>query len=261
MLGHRGCRLRSPIRRLPRCRPGPSSRPPSRPPNSTGAPVVPEIMVPLVGLARSSISSRHEHRRRGEGGDRRRPASDMTYQVGTMIELPRAAIRRPHEIAEVGRVLLLRHQRPDPDHLRHFARRRRVVPGTYQQPWHHGTGSVRVRWIGRRRRAGPHRVETRPGDPARHQARHLRRTWRRPGLGRFCEGHRSRLCLLLALPRADRPAGRGAGGHREEARRLNRRLPTRSVWRVLLKVLFALLKAAKTPFGNSILFPGNLREE
>jgi pyruvate,orthophosphate dikinase len=40
----------------------------------------------------------------------------MKYKVGTMIELPRAAHRRPHR--QGGRVLLLRHQRPDPDDLR-----------------------------------------------------------------------------------------------------------------------------------------------
>jgi pyruvate,orthophosphate dikinase len=42
--------------------------------------------------------------------------------VGTMIELPRAALRAG-EIAENGRVLLVRHQRPDADHVRHQPRR------------------------------------------------------------------------------------------------------------------------------------------
>jgi hypothetical protein len=41
-----------------RCRPAPSSRPPSRPALRRAAPVEPEIMVPLVAFARSSISSR-----------------------------------------------------------------------------------------------------------------------------------------------------------------------------------------------------------
>ena len=45
----------------------------------------------------------------------RRRAADIP--VGTMIELPRAAVTAD-EIAERGRLLLLRHQRPHPDHLR-----------------------------------------------------------------------------------------------------------------------------------------------
>ena len=51
-----------------------------------------------------------------------------------------------------------------------------------------------------------------------HQARHLRRAWRRSGLDPLLRGGRPRLCLLLALPRADRPAGRRAGGGEESVR-------------------------------------------
>ena len=42
---------------------------------------------------------------------------DMKYHVGTMIEIPRAALTAD-QIATEARVLLLRHQRPDPDDLR-----------------------------------------------------------------------------------------------------------------------------------------------
>ena len=52
----------------------------------------------------------------------------MAYSVGAMIELPRAALRAG-EIARNRGVLLLRHQRPHPDHLRHQPRRLRRVPG------------------------------------------------------------------------------------------------------------------------------------
>ena len=47
---------------------------------------------------------------------------------------------------------------------------------------------------------------------ARPQARHLRRAWRRSGQHRLLRERRPRLRLRLALPRADRPARRGAGG-------------------------------------------------
>ena len=40
----------------------------------------------------------------------------VDYMVGTMIELPRAALVAD-EIAKEARVLLLRHQRPYPDHV------------------------------------------------------------------------------------------------------------------------------------------------
>ena len=46
----------------------------------------------------------------------------------------------------------------------------------------------------------------------KHQARHLRRTRRRSGLGRVLPRGRARLRVLLAVPRADRAIGRGAGG-------------------------------------------------
>ena len=48
----------------------------------------------------------------------------VEYLVGTMIELPRAALMAD-EIAEGSRVLQLRHQRSHADHLRLLARRRR----------------------------------------------------------------------------------------------------------------------------------------
>ena len=51
----------------------------------------------------------------------------LDYQVGTMIELPRAALMAG-EIAEDGGVLLVRHQRSDADHVRHLARRRGELP-------------------------------------------------------------------------------------------------------------------------------------
>ena len=62
-----------------------------------------------------------------------RPASPMEYEVGTMIEVPRAALTAD-EIARGGRLLLLRHQRPDPDDLRLQPGRRREVPHLLLRP-------------------------------------------------------------------------------------------------------------------------------
>ena len=67
--------------------------------------------------------------RRGASPVSRPPARDHSRRrvevtIGTMIETPRAALRAG-ELAEVGRVLLVRHQRPDPDDLRVQPGRRR----------------------------------------------------------------------------------------------------------------------------------------
>ena len=55
-------------------------------------------------------------------------------------------------------------------------------------------------------------VELGRGRQAADQAGHLRRARRRPRLGRVLPPGRPRLRLLLAVPRADRAAGRGPGG-------------------------------------------------
>ena len=50
---------------------------------------------------------------------------------------------------------------------------------------------------------------------AGHQARHLRRARRRSGVDRVLPRRRARLRLVLAVPGADRAAGRRAGGARD----------------------------------------------
>ena len=110
------------------------------------------------------------------------------------------------------RIFLLRHQRPDPDDARHFARRRGIVSRHL-----HGQGApahrpVREYRYGRRRRTDQDRRRTRPGGSARPQARHLRRARRRSGLDRLLRDGATRLRVLLAVPHPDRPPRRGAGG-------------------------------------------------
>ncbi|MEC6999918.1 putative PEP-binding protein [Brucella abortus] len=85
----------------------------------TGEPVVPEVMVPLVGLkaeldfvkARIDAVAKEVM---SEAGIK------IDYMVGTMIELPRAPPRGRD--CRICGILLLRHQRPDADDLRYFAR-------------------------------------------------------------------------------------------------------------------------------------------
>ncbi len=84
-----------------------------------GAAVVPEIMVPLVGLRAELdyVKARIEAVAKevvGEAG------VNIDYLIGTMIEL-RGGPQGGHD-RRIGGFLLFRHQRPDADHLRHFAR-------------------------------------------------------------------------------------------------------------------------------------------
>ena len=81
------------------------------------APLV-EIMHPLVAFEEELRRLRElTIRVAGEEGE-------LDYQVGTMIELPRACIRRGRDRAP-RRLLLLRDERPDADRARLLARRRR----------------------------------------------------------------------------------------------------------------------------------------
>ena len=79
-----------------------------------------EIMHPLVGFAEElrRLRALTEDVIEQEGGRR------LGIHIGTMIEVPRAALTAD-EIAERGRLLLVRHQRPDPDDAGILARRRR----------------------------------------------------------------------------------------------------------------------------------------
>jgi len=100
MLGHRGCRLAISYPEIAEMQARAIFEAAVEAAKSTGAPVVPEIMVPLVGLREELdfVKARIDAVARdviGEAG------VDITYLVGTMIELPRAAIRA-NSIAEVA---------------------------------------------------------------------------------------------------------------------------------------------------------------
>ena len=119
-----------------------------------------------------------------------------------MIELPRAASARRRDRRN-GRVLLVRHQRSDPDHARHLARRRGHVPGALYAKGHPAGGPVHHARSGGRRRTGADRGRARPRRAARPQARHLRRARRRSGLDR-ASARRSGSTTCPARPSACR---------------------------------------------------------
>ncbi len=144
----------------------------------------------------------------------------VPYQVGTMIELPRACLRAA-EIAESAEFFSfgtndltqtgLGISRDDAASFLGPYTAKGILPAdpfvTIDQE---GVGE----FVRDRRRA-------RPAHAARHQARHLRRARRRPGLDPLLREGRPDLRVLLAVPRADRPPRRGAGrpcGHEDVGR-------------------------------------------
>ncbi|WP_299816607.1 pyruvate, phosphate dikinase [uncultured Roseibium sp.] len=98
MLGHRGCRLLVSYPEIAEMQARAIFEAAVEAARVTGAPVVPEIMVPLVGLkkeldlVRQSIEAMAAAVQKETG-------AELTYQIGTMVELPRAALKAA-EIAQ-----------------------------------------------------------------------------------------------------------------------------------------------------------------
>ena len=170
-----------------------------------------EIMIPLVDAVQELELVREEAERVcAEVCERE--GVEVAHHIGTMIELPQGGHhRRPDRRG--GRLLLLRHQRPHPDHVGLLAGRRRgrLLLGVPREGHLRGV-AVRVDRRRRRRRAGAHRLRAGPRDQARPQARGLRRAWRRSGLGALLPRGGPRLRVLLAVPRPGGAAGGRPGG-------------------------------------------------
>ena len=160
MLGFRGCRLAIAYPEIAEMQARAIFEAAVEAGKRTGKPVVPEIMVPLIAtkaeldIVKARIDAMAQAVEKETG-------VKLDYQVGTMIELPRAALMAD-EIAQTRRVLLVRHQRPDADDLRHQPRRRRELPRHLHRARHPPGRSVRVDRPRGRRRAGPHRRRARP---------------------------------------------------------------------------------------------------
>ena len=216
MLGTRGCRLglqwpeiyEMQVRAIVRAARAVAER--------TGdAPLV-EIMHPLVGFA-------EELRRLRELTERvAAEEPEVEYLCGTMIELPRACVRAD-EIAELRRLLLVRHERPHADGSRVLAGRRRgEVPDVLPRARRARAQPVRGARPRGCRRPDADRRRARSRRQAGPQDGDLRRARRRAALGRLLPRARARLRLLLAVPRAARPARGCPGGARRRRRHVGR---------------------------------------
>ena len=98
MLGHRGCRLLVSYPEIAEMQARAIFEAAVEAAKITGAPVVPEIMVPLVGLKGELdlVRQRIEAMAKAVMSE---TGAELTYQIGTMVELPRAALKAA-EIAQ-----------------------------------------------------------------------------------------------------------------------------------------------------------------
>ena len=148
-------------------------------------------------------------------GDRRKGALYRRHDDRTAARLP--ARRRDRRD---GGVLLVRHERPDPDRSRHLARRRRLVPRPlYRQG--HPTATTRSSRSTRPASANSSKIGAERGrkHAAGHQDGHLRRARRRSEASiDFCEqvGLTYVSCSPFRVPIARLAAAQAALGHRYE---------------------------------------------
>ena len=217
MLGFRGCRLAIAYPEIAEMQARAIFEAAVEAGKRTGKPVVPEIMVPLVATRAELDLVKARIDATADGGRARRRGTEIDYQVGTMIELPRAALRAG-EIAETAEFFSFGTNDLTQTTFGICRDDAASFLGTYTGKGILADRPVRLDRPRRRRRAGADRGRARPQGAPEPQARHLRRAWRRSGLDRLLRRGRPRLRLLLAVPRADRPPRRGAGGARQERR-------------------------------------------
>jgi len=98
MLGHRGCRLGVTYPEIYEMQARAIFEASIVAAKATGAPIIPEIMIPLVGM-RTELDLMKEAILRVAAAVEKEKGVKLEYLVGTMIELPRAALRAA-EIAQ-----------------------------------------------------------------------------------------------------------------------------------------------------------------
>ena len=92
MLGFRGCRIAIAYPEIAEMQARAIFEAAVEAAKRTGKPVVPEVMVPLIATKSRARSRQGAHRRHGARRSQKETGAKLDYQVGTMIELPRAAL-------------------------------------------------------------------------------------------------------------------------------------------------------------------------
>ena len=174
-----------------------------------GIVVKPEVMIPLTGTVKELewIQPRLERIATAVMGEKN---VKFDYKFGTMIEIPRAAVTagevaKRAEFFSFGTNDLTQmtygYSRDDAERnfLITYQEQGILETNPFQSLDRGGVGKLMDWAISEGRKTRPE-----PGSG------HLRRTRRRPELDRVVPYHRQQLRLLLAVPCADRPPGRGA---------------------------------------------------
>ena len=182
--------------------------------NKEGLKVVPEVMIPLVGLVKE-LRDQKAIVDRVAADVMKEQGVKFKYLVGTMIEVPRGALTAD-EIATEAQFfsfgtndltqLTFGFSRDDAGKFLGVYQERKILErDPFQSIDTVGVGQLVAMAV----REGPE-------DAARHQARHLRRARRRPVVGALLPQGGPGLRERLAVPRARRAAGGGAGGAERE---------------------------------------------
>ncbi len=179
-----------------------------------GVKVIPEVMIPLIGNVKElenqkAIAVKVADEVLGAAG-----MKDLEYMVGTMIEIPRAAmtadeVAKEAEFFSFGTNDLTQTTMGlSRDDYTKFSKHYEDLKIFKADPFavldQDGVGKV----IETGRQAGPQ-------DSPRSRSRHLRRARRRTQFGRVLLSHRHELRFVLALSRTDRPSrGRASSSRR-----------------------------------------------
>src|SRR3984893_2798583 len=212
MLGFRGCRLAIAYPEIAEMQARAIFEAAVEAAKRTGKPVVPEVMVPLIAtkaeldLVKASIDAMAEAVARETG-------TKVAYQVGTMIELPRASLRAA-EIAETAEFFSFGTNDLTQTAFGISRDDAASFLGTYMARGILASDpfvSIDREGVG----AGADRRRARSEDEGEAQARDLRRARRRPRLRRVLPRDCARLRLVLAVPRSHRTPRRRPGRARQ----------------------------------------------
>ena len=215
MMGHRGCRLCVTYPEIAEMQTNAVIKAALKVSAETGTMITPYIMIPLVG-ERKELKFIKDIVVRTADALIQEAGVDMKYHVGTMIEIPRAALTAD-EIAKEADFFSFGTN--DLTQMTFGFSRDDAAKflGAYydtkiyeNDPFQH----LDVRWCRQARGDG---LQARPPDEPRARTRHLRRARRRSVVHRVLPQGRPGLRVLLAVPRAYCPPRRRSGCHPRSA--------------------------------------------
>ena len=176
-----------------------------------GIKVIPEVMIPLIGGVKELENQKAIVVRVAEEVLAKAGVKNLKYYVGTMIEIPRAALTADLVAKEADffsfgtNDLTQTTMGLSRDDYTRFQKDYEKAKIFDHDPFavldQEGVGKL-IEYAVKLGRAAA------PGSGGRH----LRRAWRRAELGDVLLPGGNELCVLLAVPCADRQAGGGAGG-------------------------------------------------